>query len=902
MNIGLFFLFANLMMRLSFHWQYGNRQREDMPWYVAIVELSTLDMKGYNWNVREHLFVGVQGVRVYGLPAELMARRELLDKMEQDAFEARQLLHLQREHGLHAESESEMQALENMGANEAHKALTQQERAQHRKTREARELEHKRLSAEIHAHKEKLHEERLSLIRDGKKLGLPSAHLDKLSEQAAHHRKTYSQPGGYKPSRASLVNQVAKEQFPASWLKENDPKGVRNLTHAEIVAELPTVDGVQPMSTAHLLHLQTKQKERKKWGVQKVWERVRGKTDHEHTGMHHAARLAERDDGKAVRRTRTTRSASVSALPDSADAKALPDSSSGKKGGVDARGAKIKFDDDGDEFEKGYGGLVRKSGSKSKSGSQSMSMFKSRSRSAYRSRNRGTSGRATAGSEEARGFLEHDLDLSGKNVKSIRHVGITPAARARALEQEGLTPDHSFRLAAKQRSIADAADIQRATRARATALLEDLDTAVQRRLEQQVTQLEEEELRRDEEKRSGRWSSGKSKRTTAAKLRSTVALTKLKGGGKGKGVGGKKGSVEFKYHIGVNGQSWPDQSINTLPSSKDGGSQAWPDQSINTLPSSQAGNSQAWPDQSINTLATPPEPPTKKSSGGFFSGLFRGSKSSARKTETESARKTAMNDKELDAHFGEGSEAAHLREHFGRDSAHDRHNLRADVMFGTAGLGDSQPLPTEGRAVEQRASDQSIRAMQSSNAPAGADHAEQEHAEEQLNQPEEDAGTEPAGTGTAQRRHFQSNMFGSKEFDHDESAIHTLPPSVAGSAIHTLPPSVAGSAIHTLPPSVAGSAIHTLPPSVAGSAIHTLPHSLGASADAIETVPPSLGASAEAIETVPPSLGASADVIETIPHSLESSAAPAASAGASGAMSSINTLAESDDSAALSSW
>jgi hypothetical protein len=54
-NIIILFLWVNDTIAMAFYWQYGNTMRDIMPAGVAMVEVSVLDMKGYNWEVRDYL-------------------------------------------------------------------------------------------------------------------------------------------------------------------------------------------------------------------------------------------------------------------------------------------------------------------------------------------------------------------------------------------------------------------------------------------------------------------------------------------------------------------------------------------------------------------------------------------------------------------------------------------------------------------------------------------------------------------------------------------------------------------------------------------------------------------------------------------------------------------------------
>ena len=58
----------------SFFWQYGNQVRDVMPVYVAIVEMASLDMKGYNWDVRRHLWNDQMVLQAYHLQPYLICK------------------------------------------------------------------------------------------------------------------------------------------------------------------------------------------------------------------------------------------------------------------------------------------------------------------------------------------------------------------------------------------------------------------------------------------------------------------------------------------------------------------------------------------------------------------------------------------------------------------------------------------------------------------------------------------------------------------------------------------------------------------------------------------------------------------------------------------------------------
>ena len=50
-----------------------------MPAYVAMVEVSVLDMRGYNWEVRDYLKAMMISVQAYHLDPRLMKRRCLIE-------------------------------------------------------------------------------------------------------------------------------------------------------------------------------------------------------------------------------------------------------------------------------------------------------------------------------------------------------------------------------------------------------------------------------------------------------------------------------------------------------------------------------------------------------------------------------------------------------------------------------------------------------------------------------------------------------------------------------------------------------------------------------------------------------------------------------------------------------
>lgn len=74
--------FITQCIRMSFHWQFGNNVRGLMPLYVAVVEVSVQDMKGWMFEIRRHLETTILALQTYQLPADHVRRRGLVDTME----------------------------------------------------------------------------------------------------------------------------------------------------------------------------------------------------------------------------------------------------------------------------------------------------------------------------------------------------------------------------------------------------------------------------------------------------------------------------------------------------------------------------------------------------------------------------------------------------------------------------------------------------------------------------------------------------------------------------------------------------------------------------------------------------------------------------------------------------
>ena len=68
-----------------------------MPPFVAMVEVSVLDMKGYQWKIREYLKAIMISVQAYHLDPRLMKRRTLVEALERRDIAKRDFFHYLRQ-------------------------------------------------------------------------------------------------------------------------------------------------------------------------------------------------------------------------------------------------------------------------------------------------------------------------------------------------------------------------------------------------------------------------------------------------------------------------------------------------------------------------------------------------------------------------------------------------------------------------------------------------------------------------------------------------------------------------------------------------------------------------------------------------------------------------------------
>ena len=80
----LFLLFLKIveLIARSFHWQFGNVVRTYIPLYAAVIEMSVVDMAGFQYEIRKHIEIALLAIQIYGLRPDLVQRRGVVDTLE----------------------------------------------------------------------------------------------------------------------------------------------------------------------------------------------------------------------------------------------------------------------------------------------------------------------------------------------------------------------------------------------------------------------------------------------------------------------------------------------------------------------------------------------------------------------------------------------------------------------------------------------------------------------------------------------------------------------------------------------------------------------------------------------------------------------------------------------------
>jgi hypothetical protein len=83
-NMVLMFYAVSKMIRQGFFWQIGNTVRDNMPYHVAVIELQTVDMKGFVHSLRRRLEHDIMSPKIFQLDPFLVERRGITDMMEKE--------------------------------------------------------------------------------------------------------------------------------------------------------------------------------------------------------------------------------------------------------------------------------------------------------------------------------------------------------------------------------------------------------------------------------------------------------------------------------------------------------------------------------------------------------------------------------------------------------------------------------------------------------------------------------------------------------------------------------------------------------------------------------------------------------------------------------------------------